>query len=253
MDELEEGLHVSEPSQLIILVKEQKGKAPAKLVVSGQLVKQLKEWVNVLRPLHVPSGCEYVFASGEGEKFIHISREITKVADEFEIQLPTATSVRKAIATKGADLNNSDKTALAHSMGHSVATADTYYRAHDDARNVQGYEAVGSILELPTGKRRQRFSEAQTELIKEYFSVSIGSKTIPSSLALEKFLLEYREMFPGRVRADIYSKVRNIIGRNWKFGSLSSLQSFFSFFIMYVPSTRVLLYVYMLAVCCVPV
>ena len=151
MDELEEGLRVSAPSQLIILVKEQKGKAPAKLVVTGQLVKQLKEWVNVLHPLHVPSGCEYVFASGEGEKFIHISREITKVADELEIQLPTATSIRKAIATKGADLNNSDKTALAHSMGHSVATADTYYRAHADARNVQGYEAVGS---LPTGKWR---------------------------------------------------------------------------------------------------
>ena len=56
-------------------------------------------------------------------------------------------------------------------MEHSVLTADTYYRAHNETRNIQGHGVVGSLLELPTEKKRRRFTETQTQLIEQYFAV----------------------------------------------------------------------------------
>jgi len=127
--------------------------------------------------------------------------------------VPTATCVRKAIATASGELEDKEKVALAHSMSHAKATADQYYRAYGEAKSLQGYETVGKILEIPLVKRRQRFTQEQTKMIRERFSAEIEAKAIPSGEAIDQFLVENKDLFSGRKRGDIYSKVRNLIGR----------------------------------------
>ena len=145
----------------------------------------------------------------------HLSRTLSTLAEEFDATLPTATSVRKAIATRGGGLEAGDKEALAHTMSHSISTADRYYRAYGESKSVQGYELIGSILDIETpAKKRQRFSAEQTQIISDHFTEKLSCKDIPSAGELESFLTEHRDKFPGRKRGDIYSKIRNLIGRN---------------------------------------
>ena len=67
---------------------------------------------------------------------------MSKLADEFGTTLPNATNVRKAIATKGGELETSAKTALAHAMSHSVETADRYYRGYGESKHLQGFSVI---------------------------------------------------------------------------------------------------------------
>ena len=144
-----------------------------------------------------------------------LSHSLTTLAKEFHTILPTATSVCKATATKGGEFEASDKESLAHTMSHSVSRAGRYCRAYGESKNVQGYDVIGSILQVttPTGKKRQRFSQQQTQIIEDHFSERLSAKEIPSPGEIERFLVEYREKFPGRKRGNIYSKIRNLIGR----------------------------------------
>ena len=101
-------------------------------------------------------------------------------------------------------------------MSHSESTADTYYRAYGQAKSLQGFQAVGDILKIPDGspkKKRQRFSEGQTEAVSSHFAANIKEKLMPSSKEIDGFLESNADGFKGRVRGDIYSKVRNLIGR----------------------------------------
>ena len=103
-----------------------------------------------------------------------------------------------------------NKVAVAHAMSHSTTTADKYYRAYDDTTNVQGHQVIGKILEVPAGRKRQRFNQAQTDVIAKFFEADISNQTIPQAATLESFLASHRELFPHRKRGDIYSKIRNL-------------------------------------------
>ena len=224
VEEFDEGMRTSDPSYLMIMVADHKSKKPAKIVASKQLLLDLIDWMHILRPLHVPHGCPYVFSTEKGGKVAHFSRSLTVLADEFDSSLPAATEVRKAIATKGGGLDTTKKTALANAMSHSVPTADRYYRAYGESTSVEGFQVIGSLLEVElvepveseAQKKRKRFTEEQTKLIREYFAPQIAAKEIPRPPDLEKFLSINRQHFLGRQRGDIYSKVRNIIGRQRK-------------------------------------
>ena len=215
MEEWEEGVRMSTAGYLCVHVNEHKGQKPAKIVASGQLGTQLCEWVELLRPLHVPDGCEYVFAGENGDRLQNLSRAVTTLAKKFDMNIRKATDVRKAIATKGGDFSDKEKSSLAHAMSHTTSTADRYYRAYAESKNMKGYDVIGSILEVPKNeeKKRRRFTEEQTKLIKEHFHEKITSKEMPTPPDLEMFLSQHRQVFQGRVRGDIYSKIRNIIGR----------------------------------------
>ena len=141
------------------------------------MAKELDAWVTSLRPLFVQEESPLLFCSRSGAPLVQISRKLTELAKSFGASVPHATAVRKAIATAGGGLDSEGKTALAVSMSHSQATADTYYRAYGEAKSVQGFEAVGNILNI------------------------------------DNFLQLNNAQFKGRARRDIYSKVRNLIGR----------------------------------------
>ena len=101
-------------------------------------------------------------------------------------------------------------------MSHSRDTADRYYKAHQEATSKQGYKVIGEIMnveQVPVVKKRVPFTDLQTDVIKRYFATNIEIGKIPQPDALEKFLREKRDLFPLRKRGDIYSKLRNIIGR----------------------------------------
>lgn len=102
-------------------------------------------------------------------------------------------------------------------MSHSRATADAYYKNHTEATSLQGYEVMGEIMQveipgIPT-KKRVKFTELQTDIIKQYFARAIQSGKLPQACVLEQFLAEKLDLFPLRKRGDIYSKLRNIIRR----------------------------------------
>jgi len=56
--------------------------------------------------------------------------------------VPTATCVRKAIATASGELEDKEKVALAHSMSHAEATADQYHRAYGEAKSLQEFRSM---------------------------------------------------------------------------------------------------------------
>ena len=82
------------------------------------------------------------------------------LAEEFDTNLPMATSVRKAIATRGGALEG------------------------------------------------QRFTDEQTMI------TFLNKALISIFPGLDTFLSMHREKFPERQRGNIYSEVRNIIGRS---------------------------------------
>ena len=112
-------------------------------------------------PLYVTAECPYVFGTEDRDKVEQLSRKLQRVARDFDVSIPPATSVTKAIATKGGELGDADRVALAHSISHSPVTADRYYRACGESKSVQGYEVVGSILTIPKVKKRHSFSAEQ--------------------------------------------------------------------------------------------
>ena len=141
---------------LVIYVEEHKSKNPAKVAVDCELKHELLQWMQHLRPKQVPQNCEFVFAERNGTKLHNLSQQVSMVAKKsFATILPTATSVRKAIATKAGQERAVNKVAVAHAMSHSTTTADKCYRAYDDT-NVQGHQVIGKILEVPAGRKRHR-------------------------------------------------------------------------------------------------
>ena len=200
------------PEAVVILVHSHKGSRPARVVAEGSMVSELHTWVTCLRPLFVEGESPLLFCGQSGDPLQHISRKLSELAQSFGATIPPATSVRKAIATAGGALDAEKKTALAHSMSHSQSTADSYYRAYGEAQSLQGFQAVGNLLQIPESgrKKRQRFTKKQTELISDIFSSQIELQVQPSG---KEFLAAHADVFKGRSRGDIYSKVRNLIGR----------------------------------------
>ena len=199
---------------LIVLVHSHKGPRPARVVAETRMAKELNAWVTSLRPLFVQEESTLLFCSRSGAPLVQISRKLTELAKSFGASVPHATAVRKAIATAGGGLDSEGRTALAVSMSHSQATADTYYRAYGEAKSVQGFEAVGNILSIPEAKKkRQKFTEDQTRAINSHFAANIKEKIQPSGSEIDNFLQLNNAQFKGRARGDIYSKVRNLIGR----------------------------------------
>ena len=108
-------------------------------------------WATIFRPLFVQKDSALLFYSKGGDRLHQISRRLSDIAKSFGATIPPATDVRKAIATAGGALGEAEKSALAHTMSHSMTTDNTYYREYGEAKSVEGFEAVGSILEVPPG------------------------------------------------------------------------------------------------------
>ena len=163
-----------------------------------------------------PPTANGLFPAPTGAKLTNVSRKLKALADQCNISLPTPTNVRKSIITKSSKRSDSDRSALASTMSYSKGTVDRYYKAHLEATSKQGFNVIGEIMEVeqvPVLKKRVRFRNLQTSVLTEYFAENIESGKLPLPAALEQFLAEKRDLFPLRKRGDIYSKLRNIIGR----------------------------------------
>ena len=190
------------------------GSRPARVVANNRTITELAMWANMLRPLFMQEDSPLLFCTRQGGCLLHISRKLSELAKSFGSTIPPATAVQKAIATAGGALGEREKSALAHSMSHSKATADSYYRAYGEAKSVEGFQAVGNLLEIPSAvKKRQKFTEAQTECLSAHFKAEISEKVQPSGEAIAAFLKRNGDLFKGRSRGDIYSKIRHLIGR----------------------------------------
>ena len=73
-------------------------------------------------------------------KLTQLPKHIAKILKQLDMVLSTATVVCKAITTAGWELGEKEKVALVHSMSHTKATADTYYRAYEEAKSLEGFQ-----------------------------------------------------------------------------------------------------------------
>ena len=120
-----------------------------------------------------------LYAGGFSPPILHETRrpppphlqETFRIGQVIRLHHPTGHGRTKGhIATAGGALGEREKSALAHSMSHSKATADSYYRAYGEAKSLEGFQAVGNLLEIPSAvKKRQKFTEAQTECLSAHF------------------------------------------------------------------------------------
>ena len=176
VQEYEEASHPSSDT-LVVLVKSHKGARPARVVTSDRTITELNMWATTFRPLLVKKDSPLLFCTKGGERLQQISRRLPDIAQSFGATIHPATDVRKAIATAGGALGEGEKAALAHFMSHSMSTSNQYYRAYGEAKSVEGFEAVGNILEVPRiGKKRQKFTVAETKSISKHFTLEISQK-----------------------------------------------------------------------------
>ena len=196
----------------------------AKIVADAAEERMLVRWLKVLEE-YTPDTV-YLFPTIKGEKTQHLDRLISRATREVGHALPSSREVRVSVELQAKKLPSCDKERVSRSLSHSAPTAAQYYRANTQKDCNTAYDAVKSILEgepSPTSSpsppkvsspsKRKRFSEEQNAAVRKHFSVNISGKTLPSKDEIEEFIRVHQEQFPGRKAHDIYSKVRNLIGR----------------------------------------
>ena len=145
---------------------------------------------------------------------LHIFYALWQTFKEFETTLPTASTNRKIIATKGRTWDSAQKSALAHSMSHSMSTAEQYYRAYEERWGLYG------ILEADSVKKMYTFHRTSEQAGVHIFFKANRSQLMPSPKLLVK---ASADDFPGRKRA----KVLHFIGRQFhhKWYNISTVTS----------------------------
>ena len=89
------------------------------------------------------------------------------------------------VEIKASSLPDDKKTSVARSLSHSSTTVEKHYPALEKKKIIEGYTEVGSLLRDKTIttsplKKRRRFTDSQTSLIKEAFAAQIIHKLTPS-------------------------------------------------------------------------
>ncbi len=117
---------------LVIKVKEHKTgmHGSAKLTLAKSDAKRLKRYQHYVRPLLDPSGTKPEFLLPGGKPVTQMTHLLHKL-EEFGVQVPTATRVRKIRATVSARslTSASDIALIGTQMSHSLTTQDQHYRA----------------------------------------------------------------------------------------------------------------------------
>ena len=140
---------------------------------------------------------------------------------KYSINIPTATEVRKALATIAVKESSPRTQALlTQQMSHSVDVhKKNYEQLKTGEHAAEAYRAVQTIVtKTNDGNQRFRnkrtpFSADEVEEITTFFKENIDTGEPPRMDACKEFL----DQFPnphGRTTKDIYDKVRNIIRKS---------------------------------------
>ena len=161
----------------------------------------------------------------------HLTRVVTCFAEERNMSLPNAQSVRTSVELKAKHMATPVQEALSRSLSHSQATVLKHYRANDKESGHLANETIQNIVSgekgdadepeasglgqaSPKKPKRKAYTQEENDIVKAYFVSYIRNKELPLKADSQRFLDGQPEnLFHGRKPHDIYDKVRNLIGR----------------------------------------
>ena len=184
---------------------------PARLIVMGHDQQRLEEYVNHLRKQVDPMNhVENLFVYPGEQPITNLTNRLQPLARHYGHMVPTATTIRKAAATKGAkELSYGEMATLSKQMSHSTETSQRYYQAlSSDKQALEAYHTIQRMQHDHTTKKRQAFSDEEEKLIKDYYSGSIKRGKTPA-LHVCKDFAKYEHTT--RSAKQVQDKVRTII------------------------------------------
>ena len=233
LSEYEEGFRakMKGESYLTIRVRNHKtgSSQSAKLVIPRKTLKLLAVWEEVRSKVAEKS--LYLFPDFKGGQLNHLTRVVTRFAEERSISLPNAQTVRTSVELKAKHMAAPVQEAVSRSLSHSQATVLKHYRANDKESGLLAYKTIQTIVsgekgdadepevsELeqasPKKPKRKAYTQEENEIVMAYFVSYIRNKELPLKAESQQFLDgQPEDLFQGRKAHDIYDKVRNLIGR----------------------------------------
>ena len=188
----------------------------AKLTADRNLITHLDTFVTHIRPALEGSSSKLLFPNREGKSLDHLSRHVQRLASSLRIDLPpTATATRHAAATAVADQPETERTKVAVAMSHSRRTQELYYSLKKGKRDaVEGYRVLEGCRKGEREGRDQAsaraFTQDETEVVTDYFSLHISSGKPPAIDECREFIKQHPLQ---RSAKQVRDKVRNLIGR----------------------------------------
>ncbi len=215
-------IQVGEKVLTVLRVKAHKTgvKGSAKLSLEREDARRMTKYYRWIRPQLDPTGTNPTFLPLPGGRPITSGNKLLrKLEAEYNIEIPTATMVRKMGATISAQriTSASDIALIGTQMSHTPDTRERYYAATKGAQHA----AKGFVLmeELRKGKehkgkikaktpRKKAFTDDETEAIERHFSEYISERRTPKLQECRAYLEHPRCPSRGREAKSIQDKVR---------------------------------------------
>ena len=177
-------------------------KGPARLTVGLEDYSRLQAYVDHLRPLMDPGEESELLLILPGPRPLsNIHNHISKFGESYGIKVPTATDLRKAIATVAATECSSGEVALlSNQMSHSVATHKRYYENLKSRKHAaMAHQAMEKLMappppppppaKRPQLKRTKRpYTDGEVKAIMAAFGKEIAMGQTPTSQSCRDFL-----------------------------------------------------------------
>ena len=233
LSEYEEGFRARKKGESYVTIRVRNHKTgsseSAKLVIPRKTLKLLAVWEEVRSKVAEKS--PYLFPDFKGGQLNHLTRVVTRFAEDRHISLPNVQSVCTSVELKAKHMAAPVQEAVSRSLSHGHATVLKHYMANDKESGYLAYETIQNIVSgdkgdadepeasglgkaSPKKPKRKAYTQEENEIVKAYFASYIRSKELPLKADSQRFLDGQPEhLFQGRKPHDVYDKVRNLIGR----------------------------------------
>ena len=185
----------------------------AMLTLTSNRMTKINSYVKHVRPLIDPFGRSKKLLVLPGEKEVVVGRLMKKLSGEYDVTVPTATSLRKAMATAAtSQCSEREIRTLSTQLSHSIHTHRRSYEQKNAKEGAAEAFKITQSLKSTAGtskpKERKRFTLEEVEEIENYFNTEIVAGQKASLQKCREFL---RDHPMDRSPKQIQDKVANII------------------------------------------
>ena len=203
-------------------------KGPARLSLDANDMQKLDAYVDKIRPHADPlQEHEKVLLLPGPKPITNVSHLTRKLEKHYNITVPTATELRKAVATSAAkSCDDSDISKLANAMSHSVETHKRYYTSFSTEKTAaETHHIVKNLTEnksddnrteqtkrppLPKANRNP-YTDTENEAIWRWFQHTITLGIKPPTLSECRTFLENFDNVHFRTAKNIQDKIRHLM------------------------------------------
>ena len=188
---------------------------PAMLTITPVHKHKIDMYVRFIRPLMDPFGKSKKLVVLPGDKEVVVNRLLRKLSTRYQVEVPTATKVRKAISTAAtSECSEQEIATLSKQLSHSMSTHKRYYEQTKAKKGAaEAYKITQSLKTsaVPSKPQRRRFTEAEVTQIEAFFQTEIEAGKKATLQRCREFL-QVNPM--DRTPKHIQDKVANIIKFN---------------------------------------